>query len=162
MVKALGAQKTKLRRHLDRYGPVITFGHRRLPNLQLPEGSFTFSFCRNPYDRAVSMWALTQGAKGQPQMTFPQWCANLHNWTWGQVIRIPQSDWLGDNEPDFLGSFENLHEDFGILCDMLEMERRELPHENKGKRGPWQDYYTVEAQRIIRDYYAVDFERFGD
>ena len=162
LTRALDIKRPKLRRKLvERYGPVLTFGHRMLPNLQLPEDSFTFAFCRNPYDRAVSMWAFSQRAKGQPEMTFLEWCKNLPAWTWGQRVRIPQSDWLGDQEPDFLGSFENLAEDVDRLCDALGMERRELPHENQSERGPWQDYYDAESQRIIRDYYAIDFERFG-
>ena len=161
ITKALGIQKPRLRRHLDRYGPVITFGHRRLPNLQLPEGAFTFSFCRNPYDRAVSMWAFSRRAKGQPDMTFPEFCANLENWTWGQRVRVPQAVWMGDANPDFLGRFENLHQDFDKLCDALGMERRNLPHLNATDRGPCREHYDERAQDIIRAYYAQDFERFG-
>ena len=162
MTKARGIKKPKLRRKLmERYGPIITFGHRMLANLQMPEGSFTFSFCRNPYDRAVSMWALSQASKNQPRMTFAEFCRNLNNWTWGHRIRIPQSDWLDGGELDFLGRFENLAGDFGILCDKLGFKRIELPHENKSERGPWQDYSDRETRDIIREFYAQDFERFG-
>ena len=162
IIRALDIKKPKLRRKLaERYGPVLTFGHRMLPNLQIPEDSFTFAFCRNPYDRAVSMWAFSQASRSQPSMTFLEFCENLPRWDWGHRVRIPQADWLGDQEPDFLGSFENLAEDFGILCDKLGMERRALPHLNQGERGHWQEYYDPDSQRFIRNYYAVDFERFG-
>ena len=146
------------------YSGFITFCHWFLPELQerglAPKDAFTFAFCRNPYDRAVSMWAFNNRENGL-DLTFPEFCRGLNDWRWGWRIRRPQAEWLDGVDLDFLGSFENLEQDFGILCDMLEVERRPLPVVNATERGPWQDYYDAETQGIIRAYYAQDFERLG-
>ena len=151
--KALGIRKRQ-RRTSAKMSGVVTFGHKkmRLDNV------FAFAFCRNPYDRAVSMWALNNEARNI-DLTFKEFCQGLKDWTWGQHIRLPQITWAHDL--DFLGHFENLEQDFGILCDMLDIGQRELPHLNASKRGPWQDYYDNECMDIIHDWYKEDFERLG-
>ena len=151
--KALDIKKPRLRKY---WTGIITLGHKS--NLRLPDDAFTFSFCRNPYDRAVSMWAFNNKVRNL-DISFTEFCRELDNWTWGHRIRLPQATWV--DGIDFVGYFENLEEDFGILCDKLGIERRPLPHENATEHGPWQEYYTEETQRIVLSYYAVDFGRFG-
>jgi len=158
--KALGIKKPKLRRHWDRYGPIVSFGHRTLASLTLPEDAFTFAFCRNPYDRAVSMWAFNEMTNGIGQ-SFSEFCANLDQWHQGRGIRMPQVTWMDGGRLDFLGRFENLSQDVDRLCEALGMDKRSLPHTNASKRGPCREHYDDRAQTIIRAYYAQDFEQFG-
>ena len=153
----------KIKRN-EQYQGVVTFGHQRLPDLQkrglAPEGAFTFTFCRNPYDRAVSLWAFNNEVRGL-DLTFQEFCGNLEGWTWGKHIRLPQTTWADGVMLDFLGRFESMAEDFGALCDKLGIGQRELPHANASERGPWQEYYGGAERAIIREWYARDFERFG-
>ena len=152
--KALGIRQQQ-RRASAKMDGVVTFGHKMLRL----DGVFTFAFCRNPYDRAVSMWSFNNMYNKGVNLTFREFCYSLKNWSWGQHLRLPQV--ARAHDLDFLGRFENLQDDFDDLCDILEIERRELPHLNASERGPWQDYYDLQTQRIIRDYYAEDFERLG-
>jgi len=164
--RALGLTKYRWRQKLvpgQQYSGLVTFGHEFLPWLQarklVPRDNlFTFAFCRNPYDRAVSLWAYNN-KRNDMELTFREFCLNWGNWGWR--VRTPQSKWLDGVDLGFLGRFENLQEDFGKLCDMLDMERRRLPHVNPTQHGPCRDYYDEVTQGIVRALYARDFERFG-
>jgi len=164
--KAFKVQKYRNRRRLIQgaeYSGIITFGHEFLPPLQArglaPKDAFTFAFCRNPYDRAVSMWAFNNKRNGL-DLTFTEFCRGLNDWVWR--IRYPQVKWLEGVDLNFLGRFETLQTDFGILCDMLDFQRqRPLPHMNKSEHGSCRDHYTDETMGIVRAHYARDFERFG-
>lgn len=165
--EALDIKKYRNRRRLRKdteYSGLITFGHELLPPLQesglAPKKAFTFAFCRNPYDRTVSLWAFNN-KRNKLDLTFVEFCRNLENWKWGWRIRTPQAQWTDGVDLDFLGRFENLQEDFGILCDKLGIERRPLPHENATKHRPYSEYYDMETRAIVRVHYAQDFERFG-
>lgn len=164
--KALKATKYRNRRRLvpgAEYSGIVTFGHELLPWLQrrnlAPVDCFTFAFCRNPYDRAVSLWAFNNKRNGL-SLTFREFCRKLDEWVWR--IRMPQARWLDDVDLDFLGGFETLQEDFDRLCGLLGVDRKKpLPHLNRSDRMPTAAYYDNETQAIIRAHYARDFERFG-
>lgn len=164
--EALGLQQYRDRRALvkgTQYEGLVTFGHEILPSLiqrgYIPGDLFTFAFCRNPYDRAVSLWAHTR-RDYEPGLTFPDYCRNLGR---GAVNRrhCPQALWLDGIDIGFLGRFENLQEDFDLLCDVLGVDRRELPRLNESPHRDWRECYDTETAGIIRAHYARDFERFG-
>jgi hypothetical protein len=164
--KTLKIQKYRNRRRLVRgtqYSGIVTFGHELLPWLQrrrlAPREAFTFAFCRNPYDRAVSLWAFNN-KRNELDLSFAEFCRGLDGWMWR--IRSPQARWLDGVNLDFLGRFEYLQGDFRRLCELLGVQRgKALPHLNRTERSPYQDYYTVETRAIVRAHYARDFERFG-
>ena len=162
---ALQVQKFRYRRdllHAGEYQGLVTFGHELLPWLQrrnrAPKDAFCFAFCRNPYSRAVSLWAFNN-KRNKMDLTFEEFCLNWGNWVWR--IRYPQAKWLDKVNLDFLGRFENLEGDFDRLCDALGVERRPLPHLNATQHGPCRSYYTAETRAIVRAVYARDFDRFG-
>lgn len=163
--RALGIQKYRYRTRLvpgQQYSGIVTFGHEMLPYLWrrrlAPRDAFTFAFCRNPYDRAVSLWAYNNKRNGF-DLTFKEFCLNWGNWGWR--LRYPQAKWLDRVSLDFLGRFENLQGDFDKLCDALGVERRPLPHVNPTEHLPWQEYYDEVTRGIVRSHWARDFERFG-
>ena len=165
--EALNITKYRNRARLKKgqeYSGIITFGHELLPFLQrrelAPRDAFTFAFCRNPYERAVSLWAYNN-QRNKLNLTFPEFCADLSKWKWGWRLRYPQAKWVEGVDLDFLGRFENLQEDFNRLCDALDIERRELPHVNATEHGPCSAHYDDMAQGIIRGHYSIDFKRFG-
>ena len=77
---------------------------------------------------------------------------------------IHQDEWLKDEfgniEIDFIGRFETIDEDFKELCKELDAHL-ELPHLNKTKHAPYQEYYDEETKRIVADHFAEDIEKFG-
>jgi len=164
--KALKIQKFRDRRRLRpgaEYSGIVTFGHEPLPWLQqhdlAPRDAFVFAFVRNPYDRAVSLWAFNN-KRNQAGLTFAEFCRALPRLGWR--IRNPQMRWLEGVTLGFLGRFERLQQDFEQLCGILGVERRKaLPHLNEGERGVCSDYYDWQTATIVREHYAVDFERLG-
>lgn len=164
--QALGLQQHRYRRKLvkgARYEGLVTFGHELLPNLirggYIGGDLFTFAFCRDPFDRTVSLWAHWQRDHAEPQLSFLQFCRRLDRMGWR--TRTPQARWLDGVDLDFLGRYETLRADFVRLCDVLGVERRALPHLNMTPHRPWQTYYNDESADIVRRHFGRDFKRFG-
>jgi hypothetical protein len=164
--KALKVQKYRNRRRLVKgaeYDGIVTFGHEMLPFLYrhglAPKDAFTFAFCRNPFDRAVSLWTFNNKRNGL-DLAFSEFCRNLGEWGWR--IRSPQARWTDGVTLDFLGRYENIQADFVRLCGILGVEREKpLPRLNVGLRPPCRTVYDDETTALVRAHYARDFERFG-
>ena len=127
---------------------------------------FKFTFVRNPWDLRVSSYHYGLKQPGRHGR-------NARNKTFEQYIRTytpyhkafrgkHQSHFLGNvSEFDFIGRFENLQDDFDIVCDKIEIPMRKLPHIHKTDHTPYWDYYTDETRELIAKLYAKDIETFG-
>lgn len=95
---------------------------------------FKFSFVRNPWDRAVSIYKYYKFHK---RCSFPAFVAeDLSGWMWQERHWFvgPQVDFVCDRDGalkvDFLGRFENLQQDFDQVCRAIPMPATKLPHVN--------------------------------
>ena len=112
-----------------------------------------FAFVRHPLDRLVSAW--TYAAKKGTLAKGPMTADGLRRFfATGHIIVLPMGFYL-DDEVDFLGRFERLHEDWKQISDIP------LPHLNAGERGPWQQHFDAESLALAVKYYRNDFDRFG-
>ena len=134
---------------------------------------YTFMFCRNPWDRAVSLWSW------YGKYTFNDFVRKLVKGKIQKhrhfVIECPQQlDWIGKPTSkiiklDFLGRFENYQEDFNKLCKNLDMDLK-LPHHNTRNKikGPghyphkyYSTYYNDESYELITKAFSEDIKYFG-
>lgn len=140
----------------------------------------TFAFVRNPWDRAVSLWRL-QTSKGQWEGdgSFIGYLRHLVskrkkliNFEYGSphyAISSPQMLWMMPDF-DFIGQYERLDSDFTNICEQFgipnyTLRRHTSLHGGNKKKVNHVEMYEgpegEEADRIVRDLYAVDIETLG-
>ncbi len=149
---------------------------------------FKFCFVRNPWDRLVSAYSnkISQDP-GQNDAVFENGVPRI----WKKfgvfypgmdfasfaaaVARIPDSEAeahfrsqsaffknaSGDIPMDFVGRFENLDEDFRLLCQKIGLEEAGLEHRNRSRRKAYQSYYDDKTRRLVEERYQEDIRRFG-
>jgi len=144
---------------------------------------FVFANIRNPFERAVSSWIYLQKdfpferqfTKGLSfKNTFknlPQANDKLYTELDGgsnhdyRHITQEQVETLLNKEGKFITDtlirFENLQEDFNIVCDKIGIARQKLPHRNKTDHKHYTEYYDDETRAIVAEKYAKDIEYFG-
>jgi len=182
---------------LLRYNPDPNKGPERLAHLTSNEyvscgyidehkfqSYFKFSFVRNPWARIVSEYRFGNHNKTKPFKTFLldrfQKKSNYAD-TYRHVI--PQYNFLynetGKLLVDFVGRFENLQDDFDLICSKIGITDSQLPHVNssnqasikdkiiklvsgkrKSKSYHYTDYYDEETEEIVRDMYMKDIKTF--
>ena len=146
-------------------------------SLERKGAEFSFAFVRNPWDRLVSAYEYLKNGGICPldaedylnlfskYENFKEMVLNWEEVFFDQIHFKSQSDWICDNDGniivDFVGKFENLQQDFDIVCDRIQMPRKKLPHVNKTNRKHYTEYYDDEIREIVAKKYARDIEYFG-
>lgn len=141
---------------------------------------FKFSFVRNPWERAVSLychqtkcskpfkeWLLEiVESNGHPKLNKQKWeLRDKLRGTGGSGVPWKcQTDWLIDNSGklcmDFIGRYENLNNDIKKLSEIIG-HNIVLPHLNKTNHSEYQTYYDAESKDIVSIWHKKDIESFG-
>jgi len=126
---------------------------------------FKFAFVRNPWDRVLS-WYFFYSQRPNVRVRL-----SSKNETFNEFIlnKSRSYRWGGENQSqynftkccDFIGRFENLQQDFNIICDKIKIPRQELPHKNKSKHKSYTEYYNDETRQIVAEKFAKDIEHFN-
>jgi len=126
--------------------------------------AFKFTFVRNPWDKVVSdcFYNVKKGLLVDDPLVFEKYVRSIvdNNDRW----KMPMIDWLTWEDSvtvDFIGKFENLQEDFNIVCDKIGIPRQELPYKNKSKHKHYTEYYDDETREIVAEKYKKDIGVFG-
>ena len=76
-----------------------------------------------------------------------------------------QTEFLQNSEKvidlDFLGKYENLEMDYGLLKKMVNPSASSLSIVNSSSRTNYIEYYDVEMARIVERIYLTDVKNFG-
>jgi hypothetical protein len=134
---------------------------------------FKFAIVRNPWDRALSdyFWMqneirakdsfknflLLQGRFNDRRLRFPM----LNSESRADHF-LPQHEFIlnrkGEQIVDFVGKFENIKEDFGVICDRISISKTQLPHQNKGKKSKhYTEYYDGETKNLACNQSMLSF-----
>jgi hypothetical protein len=132
---------------------------------------FTFTVCRNPYDRAVSLWWSTC-KRDVDKYGFRAKCPRADDFTsfmkWVATTRpdheLTRPQWLHIHgvRIDRVLRFEHLADDFKSL-PFYSGEPAEWPRNNTTieNRLPWQQYMSRDSVRWIHEWCGLDFDKFG-
>ncbi len=127
---------------------------------------YKFGFARNPWDWQVSMYLYMLRHPEHKQHEFIKSLQSFDryiDWRVHKDLHF-QSDYLCDEDGqllcDYLGRFENLHEDFAHICQHLKLDVT-LPHENKSERQSYREYYNSETEQMVREAFAPDINLLG-
>jgi hypothetical protein len=145
------------------------------------DGYFKFTFVRNPWDRVVS--AFHYLGEEQRYGVDRRWrdehlscyqgfedfvMTGLHR---PEVLRwfhfTPQWDyvsvpWSSKSPVDFVGRYENLPHDFGVVAERLGLSAK-LAVRNQGRerKADYRSYYSPASRQKVADVYARDIREFG-
>jgi len=160
----------------------VTFGHMSYQELvrngyvssDYDRRSFKFSFVRNPWDRAVSLYFYLKKVgfihKNKKFRTFLYEIEDdalppiglFHSKALSQCNK--QLDWITDEKGrvfvDFVGRYENIESDFSRVCEELSIERQ-LPRRNITAHSHYTRHYDQESRKIVERVYAGDIDYFG-
>lgn len=160
-------------------GP-LSFSHISVKMLReenlIPEdffqSAFKFTFARNPYARAVSLFAYYQQVRILPkEMSFSTF---LHMLKYDEIRPIglynssslslchPQQAWLDGLDVDFIGKVENLEDDLARLYKKLgkEFSPNSFVRLRVSTKGDHMNFYSPKEIRLVNDIFERDFERF--
>lgn len=139
---------------------------------------YSFAFVRNPFDRMVSAWkcpwvsAKTRYDESEYK-TFKHFILDFlpedskkNYFRWSHVmpftdVRMKLFNKNLDQSISFIGRFENLQQDFNIVCDSIGIPHQTLPRKNKSKHKHYTEYYDNETRQTVEKKYAKDIEYFG-
>lgn len=94
---------------------------------------FKFAFVRNPFDIAVSRYHWDVKGKGNKSTSkegFNEWVKIYKSTSWqDEQWRYICVD--GKNELDFIGRYENLTQDYNLICDKIGITPPQLGFQNQ-------------------------------
>jgi len=137
------------------------------------EKLYTFSFVRNPWDRAVSLYLYRTQNNHSLTVPFRNYILSLrqpgkdpespfsyHGYHFGNWRYVCSEQ--GQQIVDFVGKFENREADLKIVSQQTGVDYQLLLGEHIGnsERKPYSDYYDDETREIIAEHYARDIELF--
>ena len=158
---------------------------------ELFDSYFKFTFVRNPWARIVSEYKYRYSKQYDFNTflyeKFPQVGDDCYEkFTAKYRHIIPQYDFLFDRNGkqlvDFIGRFENIQEDFNLICQKTNIPQQILPHKNKSsaslsekiinkikpdffkvktqKKIKYTEYYDQKSRNYVAKLYNKDIETF--
>lgn len=136
---------------------------------------FSFAFCRNPWNRHLSLYKFyKKSIKKWDKHLPPQYAKHYQLYTnlvgsyesFNDFVKGRpqftelQTHWLSKNI-DFMGRIENIQSDFDIICDKTGINRLKLDHLNKSNSADYREIYNDKSIDIVSKSYKKDIDYLG-
>jgi len=121
---------------------------------------YKFTCVRNPWDRMVSYYFT-------PTQSPETWNRKKFQGIISKAVSVADYLRLGPREEDPFSNvdcimrFENLVNDFRIVCSALDISPPALPQYNRSNRDHYSKYFDDELRETVRERFAAEIERFG-
>jgi chondroitin 4-sulfotransferase 11 len=134
--------------------------------------AYKFAFVRNPYTWMYSWYRFRQrDSLNQPDSPYRDRYTGdisfdefIHSFYKNEMM-LKQSDFIathrGELLVDFVGRFENLQQDFALVCSKLDITAEHLPRVKVSKIDDAAEAMSASSRQIINDYFSQDFDMFG-
>jgi hypothetical protein len=138
--------------------------HQKCPDV-IESNYFSFCFVRNPWSRFVSSFLYEQTLKKfKTEYDFKRFA--LKPGFANRQHSMQQSSFIVNTKNeiiiDFIGRFENLQEDFDVVCKKNGIPTKQLPAENSTiSKRCYTKYYDDETRNIIANRFKQDIKMFG-
>jgi Sulfotransferase family len=121
---------------------------------------YKFTCVRNPWDRMVSYYFTpTQKAEVWDRKKFRKIISSALSVA--DYLRLDKVEEDPFGNIDYIMRFENLADDFRIVCAALNISPTILPQYNRSNRDHYSKYYDDELRELVRVRFAAEIERFG-
>lgn len=129
---------------------------------------FSFAFVRNPWDWHASLYTFMLKDTTHYQHDFVKQLSGFEKylqWAFSQENFKRQSDFLMSTNNyilvDHVGRFENLEEDFQIICSKIGIEAS-LPKANVSQSSSYRELYTKKSMiNLVSEVHKRDIEKFN-
>lgn len=130
---------------------------------------WSFSIIRNPWDHAVSWWALNT-MKNNFKMPFKDWVISNYNpWKnnkhWDGSDPLDQWEYISENNKviiSYIGRFEEMPKTWSIISDKMGI-KKPLPHCIPSNHKNYREYYNKHTIQIIAERYSriIDYAGYS-
>ena len=128
---------------------------------------FKFAFVRNPWDWQVSLYHYMLQYNVHPQHQLINKMKSFDEyieWRINHDLEL-QKDFIFDVDGkilvDYVGRFENLQNDFNVICSKIPITQANLPRANASKHHNYRDYYNTYTKNLISNAFQKDIEAFN-
>lgn len=160
----------------DKYNYILRRSPKIIVNLELSRFKL-FTMVRNPYSRVVSAFfylannklSFKEDRKIRDKLNLKH--LDFKEFVKKSLLSVDYMHFNGiiDNyiqtedlkKIDYIGKVENMADDFGNICKLIEQPNTKLLHVNKSKHLDYTHYYDEESKNIVTHRYAKDIDYFG-
>jgi len=150
-------------------------------NKELINKIYKFTFIRNPFDFIVSlynytmysdkvMWNGIKDFEYKKNIPFIEYIKYIYNLKYfkekspNQVVTYSYNYYIEtkNNNMDFIGRYENLYDDFKIVCNELNIINSDLPFNNKSKVNDvnYKNYYNNESKDLVYKIFKDELKKY--